>query len=277
MKLHERFSKHKIKRRYRLSFQSENTLNELWSVKLTRIKVTVGIIITILALVSLISYIIVETPLKTLLPGYLKSELRNEYLLSSLKLDSLEQEIKSKTQYFNNLKVVLTDKVEESKENKASGSNLSEHPLDSLMNPTEREKEFIKKYDEDEKFNLSILTPLAAEGIVFATPIQGKVATANDEAFINGITVIAAKDAAISSIYDGTVIDITEALSGSVQITIQHPNGFISKYKGATTNLVNQGDKVRAAQRIGLSSRGSVGIELWHNGTPVNPQEYISF
>ncbi|MEG2675159.1 MAG: hypothetical protein RR938_08650, partial [Muribaculaceae bacterium] len=66
MKLSDyKFSTQKIKRRYRLIFVSENTFNELWSIKLSRVKVVISSIIIIAAIAFLVSAFIVMTPIKT--------------------------------------------------------------------------------------------------------------------------------------------------------------------------------------------------------------------
>ncbi|MDD2961981.1 MAG: M23 family metallopeptidase [Muribaculaceae bacterium] len=279
MKLFEghRLASHKIKRRYRLAFQSENTLNELWSVKLTRIKVTVVIIIIILSLVALISTIIVSTPLKTLLPGYLKSEQRNEYILNSLKLDSLEQEISSKALYFNNLHDILNDNIKASNINKSIDSIYNGTPTDSLLKPSAIEKEFIKQYDDEEKFNLSILAPLAAEGIVFACPIDGTVKTTDNANNKDGIIIETKQNKEVASIYDGVIISVNESINNAIEIIIQHPNGFISKYYNISSCYIAKGDKVTAGQRIAIIKENNLGLEIWHDGSAVNPKEYITF
>ncbi|MEG2820736.1 MAG: hypothetical protein RR868_08310, partial [Muribaculaceae bacterium] len=94
MKLSDyKFSTQKIKRRYRLIFVSENTFNELWSIKLSRVKVVISSIIIIAAIAFLVSAFIVMTPIKTLLPGYLKSDVRNDNIQAALRLDSLDREV----------------------------------------------------------------------------------------------------------------------------------------------------------------------------------------
>lgn len=284
MKLvNNKFSTHKIKRHYRLSFISDNTFNELWNIKLSRTKVIISIILIIAAITFLVSALIVGTPIKTLLPGYLKSDVRNENIHNSLRLDSLESEIAIKEKYISNLRNVLTDNITiDTSINKTLSTPII--PIDSLAKATEREKEFVKQFDEAEKYNLSILTPLAAEGILFSSPMTGVILpVASNYTYKDGVSVRVERNAPIASIYDGVVVGCYYAIETGYNIIIQHPNGFISTYSNLSLPFVEKGNKIIAGQRIatanedGKSSNSIVRFELWHEGLPVNPQEYITF
>lgn len=275
-------STHKIKKKYRLSFISDNTFNEIWSIKLSRTKVVISVIVIVFSVATIISTLIVGTPLKTLLPGYLKSDLRKENVTNILRIDSLERNIRDNTLYLNNIKDILTDNI--STAPLKSTQLLSEIPLDSLSLATDREKEFIKRFDEKEKFNLSILTPLAAEGIVFSPPVQGGVILPypDNYSFYKGINIQTSRSAPVSAIYDGTVIDKYYGVETGLSIIIQHPNGFISKYTGLSAPFVSKGNKVTAGQRIATvadtdNKPNVFSFELWHEGLAVNPKEYITF
>lgn len=262
---------HKIKRRYRLSFQSENTLNELWSIKLTRTKVVLASIVVVASITALISYIIVGTPLRTLLPGYLKSEQRAENIVNAFRLDSLERAVAANDAYFGNLKKILNGNIDVASKRDTIDSGIT---VDSLMQESQREKDFVNEYDEQERFNLSILTPIAAEGLVFASPVQGKIEESDKSA--TTVHVRVPKSAPVYSVYNGTVINVSVSLNGT-NIMIQHPSGFISVYGNLDGCYVARGSKVQSSQAIGVAGSTPVQFELWHEGASVAPQEYISF
>ena len=270
----------KPRKKYRISFHDENTLTRIWSFKITKTGAVISILAIFIFLVFFISYLVVATPLRTLLPGYLKSELRNEYIYNNVKLDSLEENILKQGEFFANMSNILKDSITGSG-NKIQKDSLSGINTDSLMSPSRKELDFVKRYDENEKFNLTVLAPLAAEGIVFAKPVAGiveKGTPASTHApFIDGIKIKVGKNAAVSSIYEGTVILFVQSVEDGIEIAVQHPNGFISKYKGLSSVYVSQGDKVTAAQRIGTAKSSVFGFEIWHNGTAVNPEDFISF
>ncbi|MEF9923788.1 MAG: M23 family metallopeptidase [Muribaculaceae bacterium] len=284
MKLSDyKFSTQKIKRRYRLIFVSENTFNELWSIKLSRVKVVISSIIIIAAIAFLVSAFIVMTPIKTLLPGYLKSDVRNDNIQAALRLDSLDREVAIKDKYLNNLRNILTDNI-------TIDTTIDKHlstpivSIDSFQQASQREKDFLKQFDESEKYNLSILTPLAAEGILFSSPLTGVILpNPKDYNYSDGIKIRVARNSPIASIYDGVVVALNHSIENGTSIIIQHPNGFISTYSNLSISFIEKGNKIIAGQRIamanedGKSSNSIVKLELWHEGLPVNPQEYISF
>lgn len=280
LRFHKQVSTKSIKRRYRLSFSSENTLHEIWSVKFTRLRVTFVTIIIVLALASLISTIIVSTPLRTYLPGYIKSEQRHEYINANLRIDSLENIIANRNKYFENLQNILNEEIQtlDNKQMEIASDSLNWEFDDSLLIASKREEEFVKAFDEREQFNIEVLTPLAAQRIVFTSPIQiiGSI-TNNSGDMTTGIEISTPADTPVSAIYDGTVISIEYTISHGIHISIQHPEGFISQYQNLKTCYVTKGAKVSAAQRIGTTKSSNFIIELWHNGIAVNPKDFIPF
>ncbi len=272
---------YKIKRRYRLSFSSDNTFNELWSIKFSRVKVAITIILIIIGLMIIISAFIVGTPIRTLLPGYLKTDERNENIINTMRLDSLENEFEKKNAYYSNLSHILSGNFPYDSVSETKDSANNSIPLDSLMNSSEREKDFIKQLDETERYNLSVLAPLAAEGILFSVPVQGLVKPLNkSDKYDNGIDIQGKRETPVMAVYDGTIIDNYYTFDSEYNLSIQHPNGFISKYSHLESPFVTRGDKVTSGQRIATASSQNkfmVNFSLWHDGVAVNPQEFISF
>ena len=67
-------------------------------------------------------------------------------------------------------------------------------------------------------------------------------------------------------------------------IAIQHKNNIISIYKHNSILLKKVGNFVKAGDVIAiignsgeLSTGPHLHFELWHQGTPVNPEHFISF
>ena len=67
-------------------------------------------------------------------------------------------------------------------------------------------------------------------------------------------------------------------------IGIQHKNGYFSLYKHNSVLLKSVGDFVSIGDHIAiignsgeLSSGPHLHFELWHDGIPVNPENYIAF
>jgi len=67
-------------------------------------------------------------------------------------------------------------------------------------------------------------------------------------------------------------------------IQVQHAANIISLYKHNARPLKKQGDKVKAGDAIAivgnsgeLTTGPHLHLELWQNGIPVNPEDYIVF
>ncbi|MDA0986584.1 MAG: M23 family metallopeptidase [Bacteroidetes bacterium] len=97
-----------------------------------------------------------------------------------------------------------------------------------------------------------------------------------------GIDFSAKKGTVISAVRDGKVIfsDYTER-DGNV-IMISHQNGFVSIYKHNQVLLkkinqkVLQGESIALLGNTGVSSSGPhLHFELWQNGVPLNPAEFM--
>ncbi len=95
--------------------------------------------------------------------------------------------------------------------------------------------------------------------------------------------LVAPKEDPVKAVLDGTVIVASFTADGGNVIQIQHANNFISVYKHNSVLLKKSGDQVKAGESIafiGDSGDHSEGphlhFELWENGMPVNPVEYIS-
>lgn len=270
--------------RFRLSFINEATTTELWTIKMSRTKVIASILIVLLAISCILTTIIVFTPIRTLLPGYLKISQRQENIINSMRIDSLTTAVNINNAYISTITDILTDNID------TTATTASQHndsvaqiiPIDSIIDASNAEQQFVKQFEEQERFNLSVLAPIAAEGMMFYTPVYGATVIENEQP-TSTLTLTAPALAPISSIYNGTVIECYYTPASGNVIIIQHHNDFISKYTGIGETFITKGDKVITGQRIGLAARTSqsatypLTFELWHNGSALSPMEYIAF
>lgn len=243
--------------RYRLDFIKENTFNRVWSVRMTRARVALVSATVIAGGAALIWCVMAYTPMRNLLPGSLRGDLRAQYVEAALRLDSLENAARMNEAYLNNLLTIMRDQVE-GQNVAAPGEIVPESAVDSLLAASEAEKAFVRSYEDEERFNLSVLAPIAAEGMVFTSP--------------NPTAGIAA------SPYRGTVLAVTTDANGLTDLIIQHPNDFVSVFEGLRDVYVEKGRKLVAGQRVGAATSSSqFSFSLWHNGSVLNPEDYISF
>ncbi|MFV0329589.1 MAG: murein hydrolase activator EnvC family protein [Dysgonomonas sp.] len=272
--------------KYRLSVMNENTLEEVWNIRASMFSGAVLLTIFAVFLVSITSIIIIATPIRYYLPGYLDAEVREKALRSAIRVDSLQQQLNYQEAYINNLKNVFNGVLDIDSVKIPDTISISE--TDPLLKQTKKEKSFVERYEEDERYNLSVISPTSGpmEGVVFFKPIKGLIVTKfspmNNQ---YGIVLKIASHETVSAVLEGTVIFSGYDLYAGYTMQIQHKNGFISIYKNNTTLLKQMGDKVRTGEAIAVIGNNKdktitdlyPEFELWYKGNPVNPEDYISF
>lgn len=267
--------KYKNPSRYRLDFIKENTFNRIWSVRMTRARVIAVSAAICAAGAALLWVIIVYTPVRQLIPGTLQGDLRAQYIEAALKLDSLEEAARQNAAYINNIASVLQGDFDpESIRPDSTAAALS--VSDSLLAASDAERMFVQRYRQDERFNLSVLAPIAAEGMIFTAPLSASGVVTPKAG--GGIEISTSRATPVSAVYRGTVVSVTTAANGLSTITVQHPNDFVSVYSGVGDLFVTSGQKVQAGRRMAhTDARHSLTFELWHSGTSLDPREYIAF
>ena len=285
-KKHKRKSVWKrIRFKYKLSFFNEATLEEVWSFRISGLSAFVTLALYALFLIAVTALIIIQTPIRNYLPGYLDVEVRKEIVQNALRADSLERIIAVQSMYLENITGILT----------GTAPIDSIRQIDSLamLDATyeipkgEREAAFVTSFEEEEKYNLAVLntTPISADGVFFYKPITGVVSAPFEaETRHYGIDLVTAPRESVMATLDGTVVYAGfDPKYGNV-IQLQHRNGFISIYKHNEILLKEAGDHVVAGEAIALvgdtgelSTGPHLHFELWFRGMPVNPEEYIAF
>jgi murein DD-endopeptidase MepM/ murein hydrolase activator NlpD len=99
-----------------------------------------------------------------------------------------------------------------------------------------------------------------------------------------GVDILAAEGTRVSAVMDGTVVFTGWTVETGYVIQIQHPNNLVSFYKHNSKLLKNTGAAVKAAEAIAqtgnsgeLTTGPHLHFELWYNGAPINPEDFISF
>lgn len=272
----------KTKSRFRLSFINENRFNEVWTMKFTRTEIVIASILLVAALSCLAATIIVMSPIRTLLPGYLKEGQRQENIVNSMRIDSLTTRVNINNAYISNLESLLANPADSlpSAATVQHGEPLSP---DSLLPASENERQFVRQFEENERFNLNVLSPIAADGISFYPPVSGATELNAEGQNEFSITLTAPPSSTVCAIYAGTVVDSYMTRGSRNTIILQHPNGFVSKYSGIHTPFAKTGEKIAKGAVIGITSpkesgqETAVTFELWNKGAALNPREYIVF
>ena len=276
----------RIRTRYKLSFFKENTLEEVWTIHLSQLgAILLGILLTVIIGVGVTSFI-VGTPIRNLLPGYLKSETRAQLVDNALRIDSLIYEMQIRDRYIANIADILNDNITADTGRIAQNADSTHTWSPEILNRASAESnEFARKYEEEEKFMLNMLPP-PTEGLLFYPPVKGSVIRPfNPENGLFGLLLQAPRRSAVSSVLDGTIVSVSYTIEHEYIITVQHNNNYLSIYRNNSESLRHTGDKVAAGEKIGIVSNNDkesqansvVEFELWHAGKALNPEEYITF
>lgn len=273
-----------LKDHYRLIIYNDSSIQTVWSIKLTPIKVlTLGSLVAIL-LILLTTTIIAYTPLRENIPGYPSAKVRQQIINNYILVDSLENEVKLRDNYLKRIQSVFEGNI----------------PAEAEPNDSNT----IKKYDvkfrslnvdslfegklQEEKNNLSLAQTKKLPSIAnihFFTPLRGLI-TARFNAKNNhlAVDVVGKQGAPISSVLDGTVVFSGWTTETGYSIFIQHENNIISAYKHNAELLKDVGEKVKAGEVIAIMGNSGelttgphLHFELWHNGTALDPETYIDF
>lgn len=281
---------HKLRDKYRLVIMNNETYEERLSFRLSRLNVFLLTVTIAIILITLTIFIIAFTPIREYIPGYLDVNIPGQIYRLEQRTDSLEKALKSKDIYLTNIRNIIEGKefVDTIPQRLRSDINY-----DSITLTTSPEDSILRaEYDEMTRYNLFFYESedlydetLPLSEITFFTPVEGIIINKFNLAEKHyGVDIAARKESVVKAVYDGTVILSDWTTETGYTITIQHGGNYISVYKHNTTLLKKTGSFVKAGDPIAisgdsgeLSSGPHLHFELWHKGTPVDPQEYISF
>jgi len=280
----------RIRDKYRLVLLNEETLEERISFKLSRLNVFVAIGLMSIILVFITTYIIAFTPLKEYIPGYTDVTLQRRIYELQLRSDSVAFAMRSQEKYLESLKKVLGGEIPNEREMIAGDTAKSKNYINIKDKRSPEDSILRTEYDNANKYNLFKTDKTAGKGstmrnLTFFSPIKGTITSEFDPLRKHfGIDVVAARDEVIKSVQDGTIIFSGWTVETGYVLAIQHPGNVISVYKHNSVLLKKEGNTVHAGETIAiigetgeLSTGPHLHLELWINGIPVNPKDYIVF
>lgn len=271
-------------KRYKIKVEDESRLEDVVRISVSPAKLAAYSIFIVILLMISGALAVAFTPAHALLPGYLKDSERSATEVQHLRLDSLQEVYDNNQAYMLNFMQILDTDREITQMNDSAQISGGPVPFssDSLLPTSDTERKFMAMMGEREKYNISVIAPLAAESMMF-TPV-------NESSIVTGASrestradIILPKGATVGAIADGRVITVSQSVreGGGAAVIIQHAKGFLSRCSRLGTVLIEPGDYVTGGQIIALTSRGNarnnehITIELWHNGNPLVPYDYL--
>ena len=269
---------------YILKIRNKQNNLSVFAMKISRLGVFLTMLFVSFFLVVLIVSAIINTPLRRLLPGYLDTSDRVEFIQMQMKLDSITQVTDRRDIYLENIRSILNGTIEY--DSIGTMDSIVIIPVDSLPVKTEREELFANEFEEKEKYNLTNLQPLGlAQDVIFQAPVTGVIARDFDqESKFFGVEILCANEALVTTPATGTAIAITQTINDGYEITFQHDNGYVSIFRQIDKPLCQLGIEVTQGSLVGkMASKDNPFLapvliyEMWYRGRVLNPEDYIKF
>ena len=288
-----------IKHKHRFVVIDNDTFKEKFSFRLSGINLFVFTGVTVIVLIVLTAVLIAFTPLREYIPGYTDTEMIEQTYVNAKKIDSLETALADQEWVVATVQALLRGEnmgAEVDSVMADSAASLSvvagvyRHSKEDSLLRLEVESEDNRYEVKSARVQSSGTVASAADmqptvTQLFFAPVKGNVVKPYSTAMRHyGVDIAAASGSPVNAAYSGTVVSTGFAAEYGHVIVLQHPAGVITICRNNSALLKHQGDAVRAGEPIAFVGTGSttelgphLHMEVWVNGMPVNPEEYISF
>ncbi len=260
----EKSFREKLGTKFRLVLLNDETLSEVRSFRLTLQTIYIALSTLVLLISLLIVGLFVFTPIKRFLPGYADIKGNVEFVKLKNQVSEMEEIIDAQTVYIDGLTNMVTG---------GEVSSSIEEGLDAVELPS-----------EDRVVPAEPTAPRIGAYYLMA-PLKGELVSGFlDRKNHLGVDIVAPKNSPIKATKDGIVISSDWSFETGHSITLQHQSNLISIYKHNSKLLKKNGDKVLQGESIAiigntgeLTSGPHLHFELWFDGNPIDPEQYIDF
>lgn len=278
-----------LREKHRFSIRNQHTDTEVWYIYISPLNVLAGLLALVLVLFIIVTTTVAYTPILDFIPGYPGNKSRTMLIENIMRLDSLEKEIKNMQVYNENVALIMAGKnpVTRNDMQTADSASRSKNPTVGAI----IEDSILRSQMENPGSAYSINNPDAARktlrsALELFTPVKGVVASKFEpKEGAYGIRVVTTANQPVMG-YPGRdcdllVVDAFRRLC-AVHPAQQQPDVGLPAQQRSDP----QGRRrVRSGEIIGYTGstqpdaakKNLFEIELWHNGTPVDPQSYIVF
>jgi len=275
------------KHKYRVTVFKDNTLQEVWKIRLTKLDIFTIIVSAVLFLIISVTILISFTSLREFIPGYPDGNQRKQIIKNALTVDSLKSELTVRDRYFDNIRKIVSgeepDNLESVQDTILSTENISfsKSVEDSLLR---------HQIEKEEQYNLTVNNNGVEESNIarhfFFTPLKGMISGPFDPVKNHfGVDIVGSPGSVIHATLDGSVTMASWTLDTGYVIQIQLEDNLISVYRHNAELLKKVGDHVRAGESIAIlgnsgemyTSGPHLHFELWHEGRSLDPEKFVVF
>lgn len=267
--------------------RNEENFAEKTSLGFTYSKVIVFSVI-IFAVVFAISLFLSQTLLaKWFDPRYEQMVMNQQLIALANKVDSLSVEVDRKDQFILNFQRVLrgdTSDFNDPATRTAEGQQLAE-AAELRLSPSD--SQFRENF---ERSDLALITLTNAKyrelrETFFFSPLTGFISDRYDVKKGHfGVDIVAKTNEPVKNIADGTVVFASWTQDSGYVMMIHHKGNLISVYKHNAELYKKVGTFVSAGEIISIVGNSGemtdgphLHFELWYNGSPLNPEEFVTF
>ncbi len=282
--------KEKKEKRFRLVLFSEQTFEEVRSFNFRTWYLWAGLLLIVVATATAVFGLLSIDPIRSLIYESKRYVPPEELIALREKINELEDRAKAQNLYIVNLRHLLSGEVIED----SSSIDLGTLP-DSIytVDRIKEDEELREAFDLEAQINRrprdrsvehqSGGRPL--EQLYLIPPLTGSISLAFDlEKDHLGIDINAPKNTPVKAALSGHIIYADWSIETGNTIGIQHDHNIISFYKHNSALLKKTGSFVEAGEAVAiigntgtLSSGPHLHFELWVDGIPVDPTNYINF
>ncbi len=280
-----------LRGKYRLVIFNDQTFEDRLSFRLTRLNVFASFFSISIIFMALTFILIANTSVKKYIPGYPDIDDKRQLYNLILLADSLLLDVEKKNLYIASFKNIFEDNPSMEDFNEAE---IFDFRYDTIKNRKSHNDSILRtEFENQSMYNLYFndadqLTEsneTSIKSFNFFTPLQGIITSGfNLIESHYGIDIVTSHNEAVKATLEGTVIFSVWTLETGYIIGLQHERNFISVYKHNSVLLKKEGDHVLAGEAIAISGESGelttgphLHFELWENGSPVNPEDYILF
>lgn len=275
----------KLLHKYRLVVLNEDTFEERFAMKLTRLNVFIYGSLFALLLIGFTTVFIAFTPIREYIPGYTSPTLQKQAIALEQKTDSLMRVTKMNERFIASIKDVLSGQTSSETINKDSIYAAVASEVDPQnLNPSRADSILRNKAENEDKYNL-FESAKSLKNFVFFPPVKGTVSSEfNLEEQHYAVDIAVPKNTPVKAAADGRVIFASWTSDSGFVLIIDHDNQLITVYKHNASLIKAQGELVKAREVIAISgSSGELStgphlhFELWSDGNPIDPLSFIDF
>jgi murein DD-endopeptidase MepM/ murein hydrolase activator NlpD len=276
----------RLRNKYRLVIMNDDTFEERFSLRLTPGGFLMLIAVVTIVMITLVVSLVAFTPIREYIPGYQDVDMQTKLVKLNWQADSIEKSLEARQKYVDNIATIL------------AGKDASEHPKnprdttkdysDLNFRPSAADTALRSEIESMDQYSLAIDVKHhgGISGFFFFVPVKGIVSNAFNSAEGHlGVDISASdENEPIRCTLDGTVISASFTTEDGYVIAVQHSDNLISIYKHNAALLKKPGEYIKAGDPIAIVGNSGEQIsgphlhfELWYNGTPLNPVDYMVF